>query len=531
MSKDIKPFPDNSAFTLLRSLTSRDLQSVLRAASESNPIRHSKTFSEIVEFAAKNDLAKLMPNDVQIKSLVDDTVPAALAALDRATKDGSLEQLTQQFKARAWKDLLVDVRDGGGGIARKAVVSAMDEYKALYDAGPENKVRAGLNLIALSTLARQLDAPVPISIDRLQLATSVMQSLNQVPQAGRGLNFHASKAEAYIALNDLGAAEREIGKFVRNPATTAENVAGMIRQFGDVWDLKADERGEGIVQALRAVLLKKDYDHATLVPEKVRELADLPAPSAMQLEAILGPDGPRTFQWYKQGLESALSVGAVRIAGTDNRIGTAFIVRGGDVVPEYGDEPCLLTNSHVISDDPADHDLSRRPNDSPPLYRDEGEVVFEGAEKGVSYKFSSIRSWTVSTLDATILRFEGAVPPAKSLPFAKRLPLADGKQRVYIIGYPGGGELSYSLENNRLLDHDGPPKGEPADNPCRRLHYEAATEGGSSGSPVFNGHNWQIVALHHAGGKSIPRLNLKHERWAANEGIWIQSICDAGSIS
>ena len=50
------------------------------------------------------------------------------------------------------------------------------------------------------------------------------------------------------------------------------------------------------------------------------------------------------------------------------------------------------------------------------------------------------------------------------------------------------------------------------------MHYRAPTEKGSSGSPIFNASPWQVVALHHAGGRP--------EEWPANEGIWIPSITD-----
>lgn len=530
MANDIKTFQDKTAIGLFRSLTSHDLKMVLGAVSQSNTFHQSAAFTDIVDFVAQNDLAKVIPKDIHIDSVLAKTVPAAMAALERAGKDGTLDRISQQLKARAWKDIVVDMAGAGGDAARTAVMSAMDEYKVLYDNSPEDRIRAGLNLIALSTVARQLDAPVPVTIDRLQLATSVMRSLNEVPQAGRGSNFHASKAEAYVALNDLGKAEREIGKVVRNPATNASTVVGMIRQFGDLWGLNGTERGDGIVQALRAALLRKNYDQAMLAPEKIRELVEQPSPSDLQLQAILGPDGPQTFEWYRQGLEASLSVGVVRVAGVATRVGTGFLIRGGDVIPHLGDEPCLLTNSHVVSDDPDDHAYCKEQKIASPMYREDSEVVFEGSEKGVGYRFSSVRSWTIKTLDATILRFEGVAPKSKVLPLAKRLPLADGKQRVYVIGYPGGGELSISLENNRLLDHEGPPQGLPSANPYRRVQYQAPTEQGNSGSPVFNGHNWQVIALHHAGGKNIARLNQKTERWSANEGIWIQSICEAGRL-
>ena len=72
-------------------------------------------------------------------------------------------------------------------------------------------------------------------------------------------------------------------------------------------------------------------------------------------------------------------------------------------------------------------------------------------------------------------------------------------QRLYVIGHPGGADLAFSMSDNFIIDHEGKPNGKP-DPPHRvRLHYRSPTEKGSSGSPVFN-RQWQVVALHHAGG-------------------------------
>jgi V8-like Glu-specific endopeptidase len=61
-----------------------------------------------------------------------------------------------------------------------------------------------------------------------------------------------------------------------------------------------------------------------------------------------------------------------------------------------------------------------------------------------------------------------------------------------------------------------------------RVHYRAPTEGGSSGSPVFNSRLWQVIALHHKGGKiGMPRLNGKPGSYGANEGVSMQSIIAA----
>jgi V8-like Glu-specific endopeptidase len=94
-----------------------------------------------------------------------------------------------------------------------------------------------------------------------------------------------------------------------------------------------------------------------------------------------------------------------------------------------------------------------------------------------------------------------------------------------VIGHPGGRDLAFSFLDNELLDHEGPPAGKPQIPDVRRLHYRAPTEGGSSGSPVFNARLWEVIALHHKGGKlGMPKLNGKEGTYAANEGISLESI-------
>ena len=56
-------------------------------------------------------------------------------------------------------------------------------------------------------------------------------------------------------------------------------------------------------------------------------------------------------------------------------------------------------------------------------------------------------------------------------------------QRVYIIGHPKGGELSFSLQDNELIEHEGPPAGAPSQPERCLILYGAPTEPGDSGSP------------------------------------------------
>ncbi len=108
----------------------------------------------------------------------------------------------------------------------------------------------------------------------------------------------------------------------------------------------------------------------------------------------------------------------------------------------------------------------------------------------------------------------------------------DGKrqrrlERAFVVGHPQRRILSFSLYDNLLLDHDKRPA--EADRKgcgdCRRVHYRAPTEHGSSGSPVFSG-DWNVIAVHHRGLEEMPRICPEKGFYPANEGIWIQAIIE-----
>jgi hypothetical protein len=255
-----------------------------------------------------------------------------------------------------------------------------------------------------------------------------------------------------------------------------------------------------------------------LDPAKLQRLRAQPEPEAGQLEAVLGKNGPKTYRWWKLGLERALSVAAVRTRG-DSRIGTGFLVRAGDFGREPADELLVLTNFHVVN-----------PNGAGPGIRpEEAEVVFEAVTPERPYPVKEILwSSPPERHDASLLRLAEPVAGITPLPLAKSLPVLEDSARVYVVGHPGGRDLAFSFQDNELLDHEGPPNGKLPIPGVLRLHYRAPTEGGSSGSPVFNSLLWEVIALHQKGGKlGMPKLNGRDGTYAANEGIAIQSIAAA----
>lgn len=98
-----------------------------------------------------------------------------------------------------------------------------------------------------------------------------------------------------------------------------------------------------------------------------------------------------------------------------------------------------------------------------------------------------------------------AIPPAAHA-FAVDTPL-------FIVQHPAGAPLKLQLDTKAVIGLNGNGT---------RVRYKTNTEGGSSGSPVFD-QNWNLVALHHSGDPDsiLPTFN---------EGIPIRLIADRPNV-
>jgi hypothetical protein len=420
---------------------------------------------------------------------------------------------------RAWKQIYFDAGDKSDAVAREVLKKAIAAYREPFEA--RGNPWHGVNLVALLERARSIGARPPAGLDTTAVAQRVIATLEATPTPQRDPWHLATLAEASLGLRDWSCTEGRVRQYVSASGTQAFHLASTLRQFTQIWNLEADARGRMLVDLLRARLMQLQGAELRLDTTELQRIGQQPQAPAYQLEAVLGPNGAQTHRWWKTGIERAAAVACVR-QRLGARIGTGFLLRAGDLglgnrLP--ADELLVLTNFHVVNPQGA----------NPGLAPGDAEIVFEAVDAHRAYDIAEI-VWhsPQDRHDAVLLRLATAVTGITPLPIAAALPVLEDSARVYIIGHPGGRDLAFSFQDNELLDHEGPPLGQPAIDGVARLHYRAPTEGGSSGSPVFNSRLWQVIALHHAGGKlGMPRLNGKPGTYGANAGIALQSIIAA----
>jgi hypothetical protein len=429
---------------------------------------------------------------------------------------------------RAYKQLyVVSIQRGKSPLLpvnRRYLQIALDSYLSVYRSAPESHLWHGINAMALSWRAMQDGVPLEDIPDFKALARDIRETLKKGSGNGISVWDMAAAAEASLALDETEETLLWLSRYVRkrNEAGAYEadafELASTRRQLKEVWGLTIDKSpGDLLLPLLEAQLLQRTGGRVDLTSSELKptldkiEKTEERASADVQFEKILGKEGVVSLSWYKTGLDRTLSVAKV-LSKLQEGFGTGFLVRGGDLVPAWGDEVLLLTNAHVVSDTAA---VQAQYGSLDPA---DAQVIFENFEAPAQKKYRVAKLLFTSPpteLDATLLRLDPPPPPCATYPVGKRLPALDGTQKIYIIGHPRGGGLSISLNDNLLLDWDD-----------QKIHYRAPTEGGSSGSPVFN-QTWDLIGLHHAGSMNLPKLKGQEGTYPANEGIWIQRIIKA----
>jgi len=246
-----------------------------------------------------------------------------------------------------------------------------------------------------------------------------------------------------------------------------------------------------------------ESDPAQLKRDAAAAESAIQAMSGSDFERVFSSEAMVTLKWYKKGLDQCDSIARVEKRNGKGH-GTGWLVDAGDFFPGRTGV-LLLTNEHVISEDDQ-HPYAILPENSQANFQTLGEV----------FKVKDI-VWSSSytDLDATFVELEGE-PKSKPLtihPGAVTMPRPSSPPpRMYIIGHPAGRDLEISLQDNFLLACND-----------TLLHYRTPTEPGSSGSPVFEPDNWEVVALHHKGSDVMRRIDGEGT-YEANEGIAMAAI-------
>jgi tetratricopeptide (TPR) repeat protein len=444
---------------------------------------------------------------------------AVLADLEKlclAQQDADELAETRGLMGRAYKQMYINAAASGspGSLALEHLQQAIDSYGNVYRTD-KKLAWQGVNQAALLERARRDGVELSANqADSAAIASEILRGIDDNAEAA-DLWQCATAAECCLALQDYTRCLDWIIHYTQDKqslaAADAFEYASTLRQFEEVWQLDDTHTEQGqILSLLRSALLRQEGGCVEIKnPAKLLDQASALAGNA-SFEQVLGKDRYKTFQWYLTGLERASSVAQI-CDRMGNGQGTGFLVRGADIHPAISHEWVVVTNAHVISDD------SREQSGTPAALPADGtRIRFEAKDPDTLYDVDEILFSSPRTeLDCTIVSLRTPIQHDKPFPIAKRLPLLNKNQRVYAIGHPRGGGLSYSLNDNLLLDHE-----------CPRVHYRAPTEGGSSGSPIFN-QQWDLVALHHAGGTEMKMLNGKAGTYPANEGLDFQSILAA----
>jgi hypothetical protein len=427
------------------------------------------------------------------------------------TVDGSELFELQGLMGRVHKQWYVSAPSTAGRQA-ETLQEAVNWYFRAYRASPHANYWHGINVVALAARAKRDGVPVSVARGPSAIASDIVGVLEQAERVRGGPPPAwevATLMESFLALGRADAMFERARQYTSHPDADAFEVASTLRQLVEVWELNDDDPpGSDLLPLLRAKLLREEGGALLFAP---RELARERERTARP-RLIHGADGFQTLQWYRRGLDCCEAVARIE-TDSGRGIGTGWLVRAADCVSAgdaASEELLLMTNAHVIS--PAERPFRGA------LLPSEAVASFQLIDARIGLG-DVVWSSPVDGLDCTLVRLRKQ-PAAKPLtlsvsPVEMRTP----PPRMYMIGYPGGRDVQFSLQDNHLVASNE-----------RLLHYRTPTEGGSSGSPVFNA-AWEVVGLHHAGSSTLQRIDGQAGTYEANEGIRISALLSAVAAS
>lgn len=424
----------------------------------------------------------------QIQSLLDQNrIDEALAILQKLPSDLRNDPREKSefygLTGRAFKQLYVN------GAGKENLFKAIQEYEPCWTSRSGDYRWHGINLVALLDRAEKEQIAIPSALDKKEIASAILSEIDELGQDATIWDY-ATAIESSVAIQNFHSAVKWAQKYVKHPAVDAFELGSTLRQMKEVWRLSDSDIGKKLLPVLEYELLQRQGAEL--------QVTSLSVDDHSGFQAVYGNEAALPIAWIDNMYERCKAVARVINTGTGENIGTGFLMKGSDLFKEWGDLPVFITNSHVISDNPADN---------APMCSGDGSAEFTRLDTRPKVELGEIIfSSPREELDVTILRIN---PPAgvsmlKPLYYPPVLP-NDGQtpQRIYVIGHPGGRELEVTLYDNSLIAY---PQ-------SRYVHYRSPTEGGHSGSPVFT-REWKAMAVHH---RARPELQV-------NEGVLFESI-------
>ena len=293
--------------------------------------------------------------------------------------------------------------------------------------------------------------------------------------------------EASIASGDPREALRWAKRYAEDSGADAFELASTLRQLKEVWQLAATDPVAAVVPVLEYQLLQKEGGRTRLSAASM---------DCGGFEAVYGNEGLARLHWLETLFARARSIARVEDFDTGERHGTGFLIAGSSLCSSWDESPVFITNSHVISDAPANE---------APLRPGQGVAEFTRVEGTPRVRLRELIATSPKfELDFSAFSIESAdwMECLQLTRYRPSVPKDDETQRIYVMGHPKGDELSVSLYDNNLARYEAP-----------YVHYRSPTEGGNSGSPVFN-RRLDTFAIHH---RARDDLQL-------NEGVLTEAI-------
>lgn len=459
------------------------------------------------------------------QSLLDQgLLAAAVAVLERLRSDAVDADADEHREAtgllgRAYKQMYVTTGPSAPTRRQRFMEAAIAAYHEVVATSPQARWHA-VNIVALLYRAdRDGVAVAAFPEPRATADALAARIVDQVEALGeRAAHWDLATAmEACVALDRQDEAASWLNLYLLRPHTDAFELASTLRQLTEVWQLSpTHEPGRRLIPILQAELLRREGGEVDVTASEAAHRAGGRAID-LTLERVFGSERFTTLTWFRKALERCRAVARVEERGEFNEgVGTGFLVAGSSLHPDLPDL-VLFTNAHVLGD-------PDRPEGKAPAALDprSAAVTFRAGDGAGAHSHEIAKvvwSSPPTVLDVTVAALASVPDDAVPLPLAAatpRLTATDEPPQTYIIGHPRGKvQPMFSIRDNLLLGADD-----------TRVHYRTPTEGGSSGSPVFNA-DWEVIAVHHGGGTHMAKLDGGTGTYEANEGIWITRVANA----